>query len=405
MRYASALIAGSFAIAMSVAAPAGAQQYGPAPLQNDPYAGQGGYYADPNGGYAQPQPQYDPNAVNYASPDDAALANYDDGYDPQAAANFEPALAPYGTWMDTASYGRVWCPSPNAVGADFIPYGSNGHWAYTEDGWTWVSDYDWGWAPFHYGRWVQLDTCGWSWIPGSAWAPAWVAWRHGGGYVGWAPLPPAGIGLGAYGVAPWRFIPNGQLGVVRPAYVPAASVWGQTAFVPSVRVVNVGGVAVRVPAGPVGAAFGMIRPVPLASIAPAMAPRAAIVPRIAMPVQSRPWIQARVPGAMVAPMYNAPRPAYAAPPVYNGAPVYNAPRPAYAAPPVYNNAPVYNAPRPAYAAPPVYNNAPMYNAPRPAYAAPPAYNAPMYNAPRPAFAAPPGGGYARPAYGGFRGRR
>ncbi|HEX4138962.1 MAG TPA: DUF6600 domain-containing protein, partial [Candidatus Methylacidiphilales bacterium] len=28
------------------------------------------------------------------------------------------------------------------------------------------------------------------WVPGYTWAPAWVSWRYGDGYVGWAPLPP-----------------------------------------------------------------------------------------------------------------------------------------------------------------------------------------------------------------------
>lgn len=27
-------------------------------------------------------------------------------------------------------------------------------------------------------------------MPGTVWAPAWVAWRSGGGHIGWAPLPP-----------------------------------------------------------------------------------------------------------------------------------------------------------------------------------------------------------------------
>jgi hypothetical protein len=28
------------------------------------------------------------------------------------------------------------------------------------------------------------------WVPGYEWGPAWVSWRFGGNYVGWAPLPP-----------------------------------------------------------------------------------------------------------------------------------------------------------------------------------------------------------------------
>jgi len=48
----------------------------------------------------------------------------------------------------------------------------------------------WGWATYHYGRWVNLDGTGWCWVPGYTWAPAWVSWRYGDGYCGWAPLPP-----------------------------------------------------------------------------------------------------------------------------------------------------------------------------------------------------------------------
>jgi len=28
------------------------------------------------------------------------------------------------------------------------------------------------------------------WMRGVVWAPSWVCWREGGGYIGWAPLPP-----------------------------------------------------------------------------------------------------------------------------------------------------------------------------------------------------------------------
>lgn len=100
---------------------------------------------------------------------------------------FYGELAPYGRWIDYGEYGRAWIPS---VEADFQPYGTRGHWVVTEYGNTWVSDYDWGWAPFHYGRWVYDDYYGWIWVPGSEWGPAWVSWRSGGGYYGWAPLGP-----------------------------------------------------------------------------------------------------------------------------------------------------------------------------------------------------------------------
>ncbi len=79
------------------------------------------------------------------------------------------------------------------------PY-TTGRWAYTDQGWAWVADEQWGWAPFHYGRWYYDQEIGWGWVPGYTWAPSWVSWRHGGGYLGWAPLPPTvgftvGVGL------------------------------------------------------------------------------------------------------------------------------------------------------------------------------------------------------------------
>ena len=100
---------------------------------------------------------------------------------------FYDELEPYGQWIDFPDYGYVWKPN---VGGDFRPYSTNGQWAYTTEGWIWVSDYSWGWAPFHYGRWFYDDYYGWLWLPGHQWAPAWVTWGQSGGYYGWAPIPP-----------------------------------------------------------------------------------------------------------------------------------------------------------------------------------------------------------------------
>jgi hypothetical protein len=99
---------------------------------------------------------------------------------------YEP-LAPYGTWIALPEYGQVWIP--HDVSPEWRPY-TTGRWVYTDYGWTWVSDQEWGWAPFHYGRWTYVASYGWVWIPGTVWAPAWVVWRHSPGWVGWAPLPP-----------------------------------------------------------------------------------------------------------------------------------------------------------------------------------------------------------------------
>ena len=115
---------------------------------------------------------------------------------------FHQRLSPYGRWETRAGYGEVWRPR---VAAGWRPY-TTGHWVYTDYGWTWAADESWGWAPFHYGRWYQDADLGWGWVPGNVWAPAWVDWRNGGGYVGWAALPPevgftAGVGVSLGGLA------------------------------------------------------------------------------------------------------------------------------------------------------------------------------------------------------------
>ncbi len=106
-----------------------------------------------------------------------------------AYSTFYRKLDPYGDWMETGDYGYVFQPRQAAQGRDWRPY-TNGHWVYTDAGWTWISDEKFGWATYHYGRWVRLRSVGWVWVPGEQWAPAWVSWRKGGDYVGWAPLPP-----------------------------------------------------------------------------------------------------------------------------------------------------------------------------------------------------------------------
>ncbi|OJW83955.1 MAG: hypothetical protein BGO69_09495 [Bacteroidetes bacterium 46-16] len=100
---------------------------------------------------------------------------------------FYDDLSPYGQWVYDPQYGYVWVPD---VEYDFRPYYTRGHWIATGYGNMWVSDYPWGWAAFHYGRWTYDPYYGWLWIPGNEWGPAWVSWRYGGGYYGWAPLGP-----------------------------------------------------------------------------------------------------------------------------------------------------------------------------------------------------------------------
>jgi uncharacterized protein DUF6600 len=142
------------------------------------------------GADAAPWAAAEPVDAGSAAPDASGpSADAYDDQDPTALQDFHPALDSHGTWTDDPTYGTVWVPNAAEVGADFVPYVSGGHWVYGDD-YLWVSDYDWGWAPFHYGRWVNVAPRGWVWIPGRAYAPAWVEWRTGDAYVGWAPAPP-----------------------------------------------------------------------------------------------------------------------------------------------------------------------------------------------------------------------
>jgi hypothetical protein len=102
---------------------------------------------------------------------------------------FEESLSPYGRWVDTPEYGRVWIP--NNTSSDWQPY-TDGQWADTSYGWSFVAAVPYGWAVYHYGRWGWRAGLGWYWVPGYHWAPAWVAWRHVNGYACWSPIGPHG---------------------------------------------------------------------------------------------------------------------------------------------------------------------------------------------------------------------
>ena len=114
----------------------------------------------------------------------------------------------YGRWEEDAEYGPLWIPS--GVAAGWAPY-TTGRWAWVRPwGWTWVDVAPWGFAPFHYGRWVQRGPF-WAWSPGRyvarpVYSPALVGWVGGppvyrpgvtidisiggGGRRNWYPLSP-----------------------------------------------------------------------------------------------------------------------------------------------------------------------------------------------------------------------
>jgi hypothetical protein len=129
-------------------------------------------------------------------------------------SDFYEPLSSYGRWQDVGSYGRCWIPG--GVDAGWSPY-ANGYWQQTDAGWYWVSVEPWGWATYHYGRWDWNPQFGWYWVPQTQWAPAWVSWRQGGGYIGWAPLGPSARGVESRG---YVFVQQRQfLQPVRPATV------------------------------------------------------------------------------------------------------------------------------------------------------------------------------------------
>jgi probable HAF family extracellular repeat protein len=99
---------------------------------------------------------------------------------------FYSKLSPEGSWVEAGGYGYCFRPR---VARDWRPY-QDGHWVWTDRGWYWESNESFGWATYHYGRWIRIGGTGWCWVPGHQWAPAWVSWRESDEHVGWAPLPP-----------------------------------------------------------------------------------------------------------------------------------------------------------------------------------------------------------------------
>lgn len=138
-------------------------------------------------------------AMRYVSPEMVGYQDLDDN----------------GYWRHDPEYGEVWVPT--AIPAGWAPY-RFGHWSWISPwGWTWVDDASWGYAPFHYGRWVYSHQA-WGWVPGPVdvrpvYAPALVAFVGGpnisvgigvGGaaVVGWFPLGPREVYVPGYRVSP-----------------------------------------------------------------------------------------------------------------------------------------------------------------------------------------------------------
>lgn len=131
----------------------------------------------------EPEDAWDEQRNSYNDQNVSAGAAYSGSDDPNAYGVAD--LGAYGSYSDQPGYGEVWQPS--GVGPDWNPY-DDGAWSYYPDwGWTFVSGYPWGWAPFFYGDWCYIGGRGWAWRSGP-WHGPWHG-RGGGGGGGFHPQP------------------------------------------------------------------------------------------------------------------------------------------------------------------------------------------------------------------------
>jgi len=173
------------------------------------HAGQRGTFSGTDSLYADVEPLYNPDEFDNWSDfrDHRYESSRSSAYLAPDVVGYED-LDQYGDWRDDSNYGHVWYPNQVAVG--WAPY-HEGHWDWISPwGWTWVDDSPWGYAPFHYGRWVSVGGR-WGWVSGpvavrAVYAPALVVFVGGGpgafgGNVGWFPLGPREVYVPSYHVS------------------------------------------------------------------------------------------------------------------------------------------------------------------------------------------------------------
>jgi FecR protein len=147
---------------------------------------------------------------------DAWSASRDDRWDNSVSSNYVSPdvvgladLDTQGSWVSTPGFGYVWFP--RGLGPRWAPY-HVGYWAYIPPwGYTWVDNQPWGFAPFHYGRWISVGGS-WGWVPAPprprgatyvrpVYAPALVAWVGVGAGVAWFALGPREVYVPSYPVS------------------------------------------------------------------------------------------------------------------------------------------------------------------------------------------------------------
>ncbi|HUU51554.1 MAG TPA: DUF6600 domain-containing protein [Candidatus Heimdallarchaeota archaeon] len=122
----------------------------------------------------------------------------------------------YGEWVWNSLYGFVWKPnySRKYPGGDWQPY-VYGNWSAFDNQLFWVPAEPWGWVPYHLGVWLWDKDVGWMWLPGDAFAPAWVTWEFFAGFYMWKPWSlydwyynPFSYSRYNYYGDPWAFYPS-----------------------------------------------------------------------------------------------------------------------------------------------------------------------------------------------------
>jgi hypothetical protein len=203
-----------------------------------------------------------------------------------ASIDVRHALAGHGDWVRVGIKGVAWRPRAAEVGAGFIPYVTGGQWDCTTSGWQFVATQAWGAVVYHYGRWFRDPTSGWVWQPGTEWRANWVDWRVGDGFVGWAPLPPAG-GTVAAQAKDWVFASDTDFtheasGLHIVTGTAGKSYYERTAPFQHAFDLETGacplGPTVVAPDRSIGPGFGAVGEVFVRSLRPASAPSAELLP-------------------------------------------------------------------------------------------------------------------------------
>jgi hypothetical protein len=169
--------------------------------------------------------------VALVSPSARAEFDVTASMDIHSVGDFYSPLATEGTWLQAGGYGRCW--RPTGIDRGWRPY-CNGQWVWTDCGWYWQSNEPWAWACYHYGNWYDDPNVGWVWVPGTQWAPAWVTWRTGDQYIGWAPMPPSGLSVASLGPQ-FMFV---QASHFEDPIRPSVVIWNNPTVLSRTRVIN-----------------------------------------------------------------------------------------------------------------------------------------------------------------------